>query len=66
MHLLYDAVAQRGSWHFDKRDYENKYPPRSIPPPRHCRGETLGAVTNMINEASAVLEPWSYQAAPKA
>ncbi len=56
--------AQVGSWHFDKRDYEYVYPPCAIPPPKNCRAETMGVVTDMINEASAALNPWQYEAFP--
>jgi hypothetical protein len=50
-----------GSWHFDKRDYERKYPARNITLPTKCRAKAMVAVVAMINEASAAIEPWEWR-----
>ena len=52
---------QVGSWHFDKRDYERKYPARNITLPTKCRAKAMVAVVAMINEASAAIEPWEWR-----
>lgn len=53
--------VQVGSWHFDKRDYEMVYPPRNIRLPTKCKAPAMIAVVEMINEASAAIEPWQLE-----
>ncbi|KAL4518212.1 hypothetical protein Ndes2437A_g04508 [Nannochloris sp. 'desiccata'] len=48
-----------GSWHFDKRDYMEKYPPLNFPmPPKGCTNEAVKKIISCLNEASKNLPGW--------
>ena len=53
--------GKRGFYHFDKREYEGSYPPRNLSLPAECQGQAIPALIRGINEASAVIEPWTPQ-----
>ena len=54
-----------GKWHFDKRDFMDKYPPLNIPmPPSGCTNEAVKKLILMINEASANIPGWKDKAYP--
>ena len=42
------------------------YPPRDIPLPKKCQGAAITTLIQAINNASAAIEPWSFQPAPGA
>ena len=50
-----------GFFHFDKRDYENQYPPRGLPLPAKCQGPAIPTLIRYINEATAAIESWAPQ-----
>ena len=52
-----------GFFHFDKRDYENKYPPRGLPLPAKCDGPVIPTLMRCINEATTAIESWAPQMA---
>ncbi|PRW44917.1 hypothetical protein C2E21_6489 [Chlorella sorokiniana] len=49
-----------GAWHWDKRDWTWKYPPRNFPmPPEGCTNEAVKTLISRINEAANVLPGWA-------
>ncbi|KAI3426134.1 hypothetical protein D9Q98_008513 [Chlorella vulgaris] len=49
-----------GHWHWDKRDYTNKYPPRNFPmPPEGCTNECVKELIRRVNEAADNLPRWA-------
>lgn len=52
-----------GDWHWDKRDFMEKYPPLNFPmPPSSCKNEPVRKVIEAINEAAANLPGWEERA----
>lgn len=49
-----------GFWHWDKRDYTDKYPPMNFPlPPEGCTNEAVKHLVSAVNEAAAHLPGWA-------
>lgn len=49
-----------GAWHWDKRDWTWKYPPRNFPmPPEGCTNEAVKTLVSRVNEAANVLPGWA-------
>jgi hypothetical protein len=52
-----------GAWHWDKRDYTEKYPPGDTPqPPPGCTNAAVRRLIAAVNEAAAALPGWSERA----
>merc|ERR1711862_116608 len=48
-----------GACRFDKRSYMGGAPPRNLkPPPEGCNNELVRRLIDMINTATADIEPW--------
>ena len=48
-----------GAWRFDKRSYQNAYPPKNIPsPPEGTDNDLVRLIIDAVNEASANLPDW--------
>ncbi|CEG00521.1 unnamed product [Ostreococcus tauri] len=48
-----------GAWRFDKRSYQNAYPPKNIPsPPEGTDNDLVRLFIDAVNEASANLPDW--------
>lgn len=55
-----------GSWHWDKRDYMDKYPPREVPPlPPGCNNEVVKELMRRVSEAAAALPDWDTHTGAK-
>ncbi|EFN56305.1 hypothetical protein CHLNCDRAFT_22296, partial [Chlorella variabilis] len=49
-----------GFWHWDKRDWTNKYPPRNFPmPPEGCTNVAVKELVRRVNEAADKLPRWA-------
>jgi hypothetical protein len=52
-----------GSWHWDKRDFIERYPPKDFPmPPEGCTNEAVKYVVRAVNEVAAALPGWQERA----
>ena len=50
-----------GHWHFDKRDFSARYPPKNIPQlPSNIKSPVLRRLIDSINEASAACANWAF------
>jgi len=47
----------RGFWHWDKREYEQAYPPRNISLPVKCQVRTLAAQVLLVSALTLTLVP---------
>ncbi|GKA52315.1 hypothetical protein Tco_0745511 [Tanacetum coccineum] len=47
-----------GEWRFDKRSFDNVYPPRNLPLPPPGVPESVVTLVKMVNEASENIPNW--------
>ncbi|KAK6118371.1 hypothetical protein DH2020_047942 [Rehmannia glutinosa] len=54
------AYGKIGEWRFDKRSYDNSWPPRNLSMPPLGVPESVVTLVKMVNEATANIPNWGY------